>query len=288
MQSVFFKSVKRFAASISGRVSTMNVLITGASGGLGRAFALDCAERGYDLFLTDINEEGLLAVKQGINRQYDVIVRTKSCDITSDEDVSRLMDYMKEHDIRLDMLMNVAGIDHEGGFLQRTFRQISGIVHVNIEATLRITYRAMELRRKNSRFFIIFVSSLASMYPMPLKATYAASKRFLLDFSIALGQELKPKNVSVLALCPGGLPTTRDAIDGISSQGFWGSVTTNHLERVAHKTISKAQRGRTLYIPGLLNRTFSIAGRVLPAGWIARLLYSRWSKSQKKWLAVND
>jgi short-subunit dehydrogenase len=260
----------------------MTVLITGASGGLGRAFALDCAERGWDLILTDINAAGLARVRQGIERQYDVNILAKACDIKSDSDVDSLIKLLCENNIRLDMLLNVAGKDYEGGFTQRSFDKITEILRLNIEATLRMTYKALSLRRKSGRFYIIFVSSLASLYPMPLKAAYAASKRFLLDFSYALGQELKDENVSVLSLCPGGLPTTAEAIRGIEAQGFWGTVTTNKLEKVAHNTVSRVLRGRKLYIPGGLNRLFSIVSRFVPAQTIATLLLKRWSKAQKK------
>lgn len=119
---------------------------------------------------------------------------------------------------------------------------------------------------------------------MPLKATYAASKRFLLDFSITLRQELKSEDVAVLSLCPGGLPTTQDAINGIAAQGFWGDLTTNRLEKVANRTVSRVLCKRYLYIPGILNRTFSIFGKIFPSDFIAGLLYSRWTKAQKQWL----
>ena len=265
----------------------MTVLITGASGGLGRAFALDCAERGWDLILTDINAAGLIKVKQGIERQYDVNIISQACDIKSDADVDSLIKSIGDNNIRLDMLLNVAGKDYEGGFTQRSFDKITEILRLNIEATLRMTYKALSLRRKSGKFYIIFVSSLASLYPMPLKAAYAASKRFLLDFSYALGQELKNENVSVLSLCPGGLPTTAEAIRGIEAQGFWGTVTTNKLEKVAHCTVSRVLRGRKLYIPGGLNRLFSIASKFIPAQTIATLLLKRWSKAQKKRLATD-
>jgi short-subunit dehydrogenase len=68
---------------------------------------------------------------------------------------------------------------------------------------------------------LVFVSSLASMFPMPHKAAYAASKRFLLDFATALRHELKTHNVRVLALCPGGLVTTKEAVRSIAAQGIW-------------------------------------------------------------------
>jgi short-subunit dehydrogenase len=264
----------------------MTALITGAAGGLGRAFALECAERGCDLLLTDINGPGLESVKQGIERLYDVHVLTQACDITKEADVGRLMGFARDNGLRLDILLNVAGLDFEGGFMQRSFESIEKIIRLNIEATLRITHEALLLRRKYGRFYIIFVSSLASISPMPLKATYAASKRFLFDFALALGKELKEENVSVLSLCPAGLPTTPESIRGIEAQGFWGSVTTNRLERVVRRTVTRALRGRHLYVPGALNRIFSVAARLLPASAAAELVYARWSRAQKKWLGI--
>jgi len=264
----------------------MYTLITGAAGGLGRAFAAECASRGYDLLLTDMNAAGLETVRRGLLRQYTVCVHTKTCDITRDADVGALMEYAREFNIHPTMLLNVAGIDHEGGFTQRGFEQISDILRVNIEATLRITHQTLALRQKERVFHVVFVSSLASLYPMPLKATYAASKRFLLDFSYALGQELKADHVKVLSLCPGGLSTTQDALNGIAAQGFWGSLTTNRLECVVHRTIDRVQHGRHIYIPGVLNRIFSIFGRFLPSEWITRIVFSRWREAQKHWLAI--
>lgn len=265
-------------------VIDLTVLITGASGGLGRAFALECAARGFDILLTDINAEGLERIKNGILRQYDVHVYTKPCDITNDSEVNSLINYAKEAGIKLDMLLNVAGIDHEGGFTTQSLNNITEILRVNIEATLRMTYKALSIRRKTGRFYIVFVSSLAAMYPMPLKATYAASKRFLFDFSLALGQELKSENVKVLALCPGGMPTNDNCIKAIEAQGVWGEITTNTLEKIAHRTISMALHGRKVYVPGTINRLFSIVSRIVPASITTKLIHSRWHRAQEKWI----
>ena len=264
----------------------MNVLITGASGGLGRALAIECAERGYNLFLTDINDTGLVSVKNGLERQFGTEIYIKCCDLTDEGETKTLIKFINNQDFKLDMLLNVAGIDYEGGFLQRGFEEIISILKLNIEATLRITREALLCRRPDSNFYVVFVSSLASMYPMPLKATYAASKRFLLDFSIALGQEMKKEKVTVLSLCPAGLATTPESICGIEAQGFWGRVTANRLEKVAHQTISRVLKNRHLYIPGVMNRFLSIVGKVIPPAIIAKLLYVRWNKAQKKWLVI--
>jgi short-subunit dehydrogenase len=259
----------------------MTVLITGAGGGLGRAMALEAAQRGYDLMLTDINASSLEIFRDGLIRQYDVNVNAMPCDLTDSADVKKLFEYIQEKNIALNMLLHVAGIDFEGSFLELECDRLIDIVRVNIEGTLRVLHGALLRRDLQKRFTIVVVSSLASLYPMPLKATYAASKRFLLDFSMALSQELSDQNATVLALCPGGLPTTPGALQGISAQGFWGRITTNSLPVVARRTIARALRGKRIYIPGMVNRVFSILGRLVPRTTLTKLLYSRWRHARE-------
>jgi len=262
----------------------MNVLITGASGGLGRALAGECARRGCNLLLTDLRQESLQLLKVGLERQYTVNVTVKACDLTSENSVTDLLEFIDRYDLRFDMLLNVAGIDHEGGFLAVERQKILDIVGLDVVATLGITHGVLERRRSDKPFYLLFVSSLASLCPMPLKATYAASKRFLLDFSIALGHELKGQNVSVMALCPAGLATTAAAMQGIAAQGFWGQVTTCRLETLVRRTISRLQQGRRVYIPGTVNRILSALGRLVPPATASALVYSRWQAAQAKWM----
>ena len=262
----------------------MNVFITGAAGGLGRALANECGRRGYNIFLTDINEKGINALKRGLERQYGVCVASKVCDLTDPQSVDELLKTVDGNGIRFDMLLNIAGVDYEGGFLGREREKLVGIVALNDIATLRITHAVLSRRRQGRHFTAVFVSSLASMYPMPLKATYAASKRFILDFAASLRQELKGQDASVLALCPGGLATTEEAIMGIDAQGFWGDVTANPLEIVAKNTIQRALDGKGIYIPGTFNRVLAGLSGIVPRSWASALIYRRWDRAQKKWL----
>ncbi|PKM40428.1 MAG: short-chain dehydrogenase [Firmicutes bacterium HGW-Firmicutes-9] len=271
---------------VAGKDFDMNVFITGASGGLGRALANECGKRGYNLFLTDINAQGLKSIQLGLERQFGVTVTTAACDLTSDESVDQLLETIDAYGIRFDMLLNVAGLDFEGGFLERARRDIIRIISLNNEATLRITHAVLSRRRENHPFYLLFTSSLASMYPMPLKATYAASKRFLLDIAVALREELKDKQVNVLALCPGGLATTREAMSGIAAQGFWGGATTNPLEHVSRQTINRLLHRGGVLVPGALNRTLTFFGKLLPRRWVAAAIYHRWNKAQKAWSPV--
>jgi len=266
------------------RCFNLNVFITGASGGLGRALAVECAKRGYNLFLTDVDEDGLSSIKRGLERRFNVTTATCACDLTSPQSVDEMLAVLDKHRLRFDMLLNIAGLDFEGSFIKREREEVVKIATVNNAATLRITHAILSRRKHGSRFFIVFVSSLASMFPIPLKAAYAASKRFILDFSTSLNQELKPLNASLLTLCPGGLATTPDVVKSIEAQGLWGGLTTNPLELVASRTLDKALKGSCIYIPGLLNRVLSIIGKAIPRQWVAALLYKRWSNAQKQWL----
>lgn len=262
----------------------MNVMITGASGGLGRAMAVECASRGYNLFLTDLNAEILPCIKAGLERQFGVTVTAKACDLTDSDSVDEMLRVIDDSGIRFDMLLNIAGMDFEGGFMKREREKVVKIVTLNDAATLRITHAVLERRRENRHFTIVFVSSLASMFPMPLKATYAASKRFLLDFAMALRQELKGQDANVLALCPGGMVTSNESAEAISAQGFWGGVTTNPLEKVARKTLDRALDGKGLYVPGTLNHALSVLGKIIPRSAVAAVVYWRWNGTQRKWL----
>lgn len=264
----------------------MNVFITGAAGGLGRAMANECGKRGYNIFLTDINETGLEKLHIGLERQYGICAVHKSCDLTDAADVDALMNDIDKAGLKFDMLLNIAGVDYEGAFVGREREQLVKIIMLNDIAALRITHAILARRRPDRRFTAVLTSSLASMYPMPLKATYAASKRFILDFATSLRCELKNQNANVLALCPGGLATTDEAIKGIDAQGFWGDITTNPLEIVAHNAIERALDGDGLYVPGALNRLLAKFSGIIPRSLAASAIHWRWSKVQKKWLAA--
>ena len=128
-------------------------------------------------------------------------------------------------------------MDFEGPFYEQTRQHILTIVRLNIEGTLEMTHAIMGYRDPTLPFRIINVASLAAFYPMPVKATYAASKRFLMDFSLALGNELREMGASVTVLCPAGMPTTRRCVRAIDAQGILGQLTTQNTGSVANLTL---------------------------------------------------
>lgn len=255
------------------------VCITGAAGGLGKAFAMECASRGWDLFLTDLSPVKLARLASGLERLHHVKVLYDPCDLADSE--ARRLFWQRINNLGIDfsMLINVAGVDFEGAFMDRASHEIETILKVNIEATVAMTRAVIESRRTDQPLYIINVSSMAGFYPMPLKAIYAASKRFLLDFSRAMRQELRPRNIRVMALCPAGLATKTDTINSITSQGWAGQVTTLQTGFVAFNAVNRALAGYSVYIPGWINRTLTAMSSLLPADWVAWLIWQRWQKN---------
>jgi short-subunit dehydrogenase len=156
------------------------------------------------------------------------------------------------------------------------------IVDLNIEGTLAMTHAVLPQRDAGSTFRAITVSSLAAFFPMPVKATYAASKRFLVDFSLALREELKPLGATVTVLCPAGLPTAASTIEAIEAQGFMGHITTKNVGYVASKTLDQAVNGKPIVIPGVLNQALRVIGTLLPARWISAFVGKRWRKAHRR------
>ena len=258
------------------------VFITGAAGGLGKALAVECASRGWNLFLTDLGEEKLAMLARGLAHTYGVKAFYRAADLTNASSRGEMFAEIGRNGWKFHGLLNVAGLDYEGLFLERDREDISAIVRLNVEATLIVTHTLLAFRDETAPFRIINVSSLAAFFSMPVKATYAASKRFLLDFSLALRSELRDRNVTVTVLCPAGLPTTAGCISAIEAQGIMGQLTTEDIGKVAHETIEAALRGRAIVIPGFLNRTLKWLGGLVPAASVAELVGTRWRTAHQK------
>jgi len=254
------------------------VLITGATGGLGSAFAVACAEKGYDLVLTDLHEQGSDFARR-IAAAYGVEVHYFACDLTSDAAREQLYERLQSAGMKFWGLINVAGLDYEGAYASLPRSQVMRVLRVNLLSNMELTHEILGTRDPARTFRLINVCSMAGYYPMPFKATYAATKRFLLDFSLALREEIKDFG-TVTALCPGGMPTTEACMRAIFAQGFWGWATTVDPQQVAQATLARALRGRAVYIPGFANRLLQFLSACVPTGFKVRFVAARWRKAQ--------
>ncbi len=254
------------------------VLITGAAGGLGKAFAAECASRGWDLFLTDLPDAALEPLAAGVQRMYGIQVHYHSCDLTDPDSRDALWEHIGQQGLRFHTLLNVAGTEFEGPFAGRTPSELRTILRLNDEATVEMTWRVLPHRVPDESLTIINVSSLAAYFPIPMKAVYTASKRFIVEFSRALRDELRPENVRVMAVCPSGMPTNPRCIKGFEEQGFLGRLSVVNVGPVAARSLDLARAGRAVYVPGLINRFLRLHDRLAPAPLVSTVLSRRWRR----------
>lgn len=255
-------------------------IITGALGGLGSAFAYEFASRGKNLVLIDQASEGN-ALEDFLSERFQIETRFFSCDLSDSSVRSHLVQNLTTTEYAFDGLVNVVGQEIEGKFLTRSRHEILYMLHLNIEAMVDLSLFALNFHDPNQQFLLINVASLAGFFPIPYKAVYAATKRFIIHFSLALREEIREFG-NVTVLCPGGLPTNPEAMKKIFLQGFWGKMTAHDTHQVVQRTLNKAQRNVAIYTPGLLNRIMVGFSQLLPMSWVANYLSMRWRGKQSK------
>lgn len=258
------------------------VLITAAAGGLGKALAAECASRGWNLFLSDIRADLMEPLANGLRRMYGVEVIWQAADLTREEERDALWQTIDRLGLRFHFLINVAGMEYEGLFTDRSIDELRTILRLNVETGVEMTSHALRHRADKSPFYILNISSMAGFYPMPIKAIYAATKRFIIDYSVALRAELRSEGVSVTVLCPSGMPTSERSILGLQRQGIIGTVVMADVGHVAYRAIQKTLEGKAIYIPGAVNRWLHFISGFLPVTWKTAFIWKRWTRAHRK------
>jgi len=183
-------------------------LITGASSGLGAEFARQLAPYVGKLVLvarrTDRLEE-LQAELRSIHPRLEVEVY--SGDLAMKETRENFVKWLAERSVNVDFLVNNAGLGDHGEFVDSQWDRVQSMLDVNIEALTHLTHSLLPSMLQNGRAAILNVSSVASFFPLPNMSVYSATKAYVTSFSESLAIELRPKGVTVTALCPGPVPT---------------------------------------------------------------------------------
>lgn len=259
---------------------TSYVMITGAAGGLGKALAAEYAERGHPVFLTDRDRERLEAFGEGLERLVDVDVVWRPCDLTDEREVDAMWSWIGANGFVFDGLLNVAGIGGDGRFDELESGRMRAVLRVNIEALVVMTRKVLEHRARGGVLRIVNIASLGCFSPMPRKSVYAASKRFVHDFSIALREEMRGRNVQVMTVCPAGMPATPANVKSVNDcQGIMGLMTEKNVGWVATRVYERSIHGRAVYIPGRLNVLLGALSKLVPERAKARLLGRRWDRA---------
>lgn len=244
-------------------------LVTGASSGLGEAFARELARRGMHLTLTARREERLRALADELAAAHAVRVEVIPLDLAEPGAATRLWERATaEHPVHL--LINNAGFGARGRFDVLPRERQAAMVQLNCTALLELAHHAVGPMRERGEGGIVNVASLAAFLPIPHLATYAASKAFVLSLSRALWSEHRDAGVRVLALCPGRTPTEFQKVAGTgSAEGAFGLRSP---ERVVGDGLRALERGRSYVVPGSSNYLASWLVRLTPGAPLTRLL----------------
>lgn len=258
-------------------------LITGSTGGLGRAFVYECAKRGDNLFLTGTNVQRLEKIEIDVKKDFPQIkVVSKTCDLSQQVQRQELIDYINQNNVCVNCLINNAGYIIEGELLSLEDEQVIRAIRVNCEGTIDLTQKIIKARNKSQKLNIITVSSMAGDYPMPNMSIYSATKAMLTNFMIALADELKDQNIVITTICPSGIPTTPAMKDAIKAQGAGGKITMCQPEQVAKIALKANKRKKVVVIPKLINKMVNFFSIFLTRKQLARIVGKRWKKANKK------
>src|SRR4028119_925016 len=182
-------------------------LITGASAGIGAAFAQELAARQTNLVLVARSEVKLQQLAQQLQEQYKIQVDVIVQDLTEPKAAKTVFDIVTEKGLTIDLLINNAGFGEYGDFAELNGEQQVKMIQLNILALVDLTHHFLPGMRQRRSGGIINMSSVAAFQPMPYFSVYAATKAFVLSFSEALWAENYRYGVHVLAVCPGPTET---------------------------------------------------------------------------------
>lgn len=239
-------------------------VVTGASSGFGKEFAYQLAEKGYNLHLVARGKDKLEEIKTDISNKYNVEIKISIKDLTEKADVISLVQGVKE----CDLLINCAGFGFMCDFTTGDLSDEQDMIELNIKSLHYLTKEIGKMMVENKSGGIINVASISAFQPVPYFSVYAATKAFVLNYSLGINKELKKHGIHVMAICP-----------GFAATGFYNKEQLNDLRKktfklpifiephvIVRKGIRAFLKKKRFYIPGFINRIVVGMNCAIPRG----------------------
>jgi short-subunit dehydrogenase len=243
-------------------------MVTGASSGIGRAFAERLARDQYDLILVARGRERLESLAAELRRARNVDVEVLPADLADSAGLAAVEARLGTE--TLDLLVNNAGFGSFGRFHTLAREGEQAQIRLNVLALVTLTHAALPAMVERGRGAVINVSSLGGEAPLPYSATYGATKAFVTSFTLALAEELRGSGVRLQALLPGFTRTEFQERAGIDSARLPSLVWLDAGE-VAEASLAALGRGQVVCVPGAAYRLFAGAQRLIPRGVLGRI-----------------
>jgi uncharacterized protein len=252
----------------------MTTLITGASSGIGEELARLAAHDGHDLVLIARNADKLNALAESLAREHGIRATALPEDLSDADAVDSIVGALAARNIDIDILINNAGFATYGKFVETSLEEERNLINVNVTALTMLTKRLLPrmLARRSGR--VLNVASTAAFQPGPLMAVYYASKAYVLWLSEAIANELEGTGVTVTCLCPGPTRTLFQARAKLEESRLLRITKMMDAASVARAGYEGMMAGRTLVIPGLMNKAGVQLVRLSPRSLVVKV--ARW------------
>lgn len=239
-----------------------SAVVTGASSGIGEAFARSLADAGVDVVLVARRVDRLDALADSL-REKDVIVEVLAADLASVDGRAIVADRLSDGDRPIDLLVNCAGLGAATKFHEGDPDRYRQIIDVNVDAVVELSHAVLPSMVRTGRGWILNVSSLGGLAPGPGFAVYSATKAFVCSFSESLHEEYRGTGVVVTAVCPGATRTEFGEGSGADSDDL-PSLLWQEPEEVVAEGLAAVAAGHALRVTGWPNRLAAGATALLP------------------------
>jgi short-subunit dehydrogenase len=245
-------------------------LVTGASSGIGLELARLLAADGKDLVLVARNRDRLTQLAVELQQKHGVSVNVLAADLADPDAPASIARALSGIGVAVETLVNNAGIGVHGRFAETDPARELEMIQINVVAPTELAKMFLPAMVRRGRGRVLNVSSTAAFQPGPLMAVYYATKAYILSFSEALANETRGTGVTVTTLCPGPTLTEFQERTGVNDTVLLKSPLAMDARRVARAGYEGMKKGRSLVIPGVMNRLMVQGLRVLPRKTVTR------------------
>jgi short-subunit dehydrogenase len=259
-------------------------LVTGASAGIGAAFARILASHGYDLALTARRADRIEALAEEVRLRYGVETLTVAADLMEPEAPGQILDHLTALGRTVDALINNAGYGLPGTYGDTRWSDQAAFIQVMVTAPCELAHRVLAGMQQRCFGRVVNVASLAGLIPGAAGHTlYAASKAFLVKFSQSLHLEVAAEGVHVTALCPGFTYSEFHDVNG--TRALVGASTPPWLwlgaDEVAAAGYEAVEANRAVCVPGAPNKAIAAVAKAIPDEWALALMASQGARFRK-------
>lgn len=246
-------------------------LVTGASAGLGAAFARALAASGHDLVLVARRTERLEDLRTELAAKHGVTVHVATADLVEPNAVRQLAEHCDALGLEVDLLINNAGFGAQGAFVDIDRERQTRMLRLNGEVLVDLTHRFLGPMLARRRGGVLNVASTAAFAAGPYMGVYYASKAFVLHFTEALATEVAGSGVRISALCPGPTDTEFREVAGRPRSRVLDGVAMR-AEPVVAAGLRGLERGRVVVVPGVFNKLCAVAMQLAPRAAVRSVL----------------